>query len=505
MPNPSAPSEKGWDPEAPGDERIEFWGNVPFVLLHAGCLLVFWTGVSRAAIAVFFLTLVPRMFGLTAGYHRYFSHKSFKTSRVFQFMLGLLGASSLQKDPMWWAAHHRNHHRYADTELDSHPPLTRGFFWAHMGWFMCKKNANLHPDPLVPDLAAYPELVFLNRHQKIPAFVMLGSLMALGCYLQYAHPGLHTTMGQIVTWGFFISTVFLHHVTFMVNSVSHLWGPRRFQTKDFSRNNAMVAFLTMGEGWHNNHHRYPSSERQGFYWWEMDMTHYVLTLLSWFGIVWDLRKPPREIYEEAKRGARALKNVASMAITLLLCGATAFAAPEAPQQAGTKCVDQRCFSEVRDIGGTQTPLRGVAKLDFLRMDLYTAAFYAPNDAASSDQVLGDVPKALVIEYHRGIKTKWMNEAAEKTLKKNPKVNLPAIQERVDQIAAAYKKVEKGDRYELVYEPGKGTSLYLNGNLQVTIPGEDFAAAYFGIWVSDYPAKKSLRDKLLNSGQGAPKA
>lgn len=297
-------------PEAPArdDERIELLGNLPFIFLHAGCLLVLVTGWSPAAIAVFFLTLLPRMFGLTAGYHRYFSHRSFKTSRFFQFVLAFLGACSLQKDPLWWAAHHRQHHRFADTEFDAHPPGVRGFFWAHMGWVMCKKNANLKPDELVPDLMVYPELRFLHEHQKFPALFMLGMLTAAGYAMEHFAPHLGTSPLQIVVWGFFISTIVLHHVTFMVNSVAHLWGGRRFNTRDMSHNNAFVAILTMGEGWHNNHHRFPSSERMGFYWWEIDMTHYILKVLSWFGVVWDLRKPPREVYEEAKRIAAARKS-----------------------------------------------------------------------------------------------------------------------------------------------------------------------------------------------------
>jgi len=286
------PGIDGWGTEA--DKKIEFFGNIPFVLLHAGCLLAFLTGVSKGAIAIFFLTLIPRMFGLTAGYHRYFSHRSFKTSRVFQFVLALLGASSLQKDPMWWAAHHRNHHIYADTAQDSHSPIVQGFFWSHMGWFMCKKNANLHPDPYVPDLAKYPELVFLNRHQKIPALGFLLLINILGYVLQAYFPQLGVTWGQTVVWGFFISTIALHHITFCVNSVSHLIGSRPYDSVDESRNNPVIAFLAMGEGWHNNHHKFPYSEKHGHYWWQIDMTHGILRFLSWFGIVWDLNLPRKQ-------------------------------------------------------------------------------------------------------------------------------------------------------------------------------------------------------------------
>lgn len=283
-----------------GDERIEFWGNLPFIFLHVGCLLVFWVGWSVPAVTVAFILLVFRMFGLTGGYHRYFSHRSYKTSRAFQFILAIWGSCAFQKDPMWWAAHHRHHHRYADTERDSHSPIKRSFFWSHMGWVMTKKNANLVPDELVPDLAVYPELKFLNKHQKVPAFIMLGLLIGIGFWLEKAMPETGVTMGQIIVWGFFVSTIVLHHVTFLVNSAAHLWGTRRYDVKDGSRNNWIVAILTMGEGWHNNHHRYPSSERQGFFWWEIDMTHYFLKVLSWFGIVWDLTEPPKEILEDPK-------------------------------------------------------------------------------------------------------------------------------------------------------------------------------------------------------------
>ncbi len=276
------------------ENRIEFWGNLPFILLHAGCLGVFLTGVSPAALIVFFITFALRMFGVTAGYHRYFSHRTYKTSRVFQYVLALLGAAALQKDHLWWAAHHRNHHRYTETQRDEHSPIIHGFFWAHVGWFMCKRNANLKPDALVPDLVKFPELVFLNRHQKIAAFSFLGLLMAFGYFAEFHAPQWGLTLGQTLVWGFFISTVFLYHTTFMVNSVSHLWGTQPYDTKDSSRNNFLVAFLTFGEGWHNNHHRYPASEKHGLRWWEIDLTHGILKFLSWFGIVWDLSEARKE-------------------------------------------------------------------------------------------------------------------------------------------------------------------------------------------------------------------
>ncbi len=286
----------------PEGAQVEFLGNLPFLILHLGCLLVFWVGVTPGAVLIGFLLLLPRMFGLTAGYHRYFSHRSYKTSRVFQFVLAWLGAMSIQKDPLWWAAHHRNHHRFTDTAKDAHSPRMFGFFWAHMGWVMCKKNANLIPDDLVPDLIKYPELKFLNRHQKWPVLFYAGLVAGLGFAVEKWLPGWNTTAGQVFVWGFFVSTIALHHCTFLVNSAAHLWGSRSFETNEDSRNNGLVAFLTMGEGWHNNHHRYPGSERQGFFWWEWDVTHYLLRLLSLAGVVWELQKPPASVLQESLSG-----------------------------------------------------------------------------------------------------------------------------------------------------------------------------------------------------------
>lgn len=284
----------------PENAQVEFLGNLPFILLHLGCLAVFWVGTTPLAVTLAFLLILPRMFGLTAGYHRYFSHRSFKTSRIFQFILAFLGATSIQKDPLWWAAHHRHHHRAADTEKDAHSPQTHSLFWSHMGWVMCKKNADLVPDELVPDLAKFPELVFLNRHQKWPVIFYAGFVLILGLFVQWVFPQFHTSAAQVFVWGFFVSTICLHHATFLVNSAAHIWGARAYETGEGSRNNWVVAFLTMGEGWHNNHHRYPGSERQGFFWWQIDMTHYLLRVLSWFRIVWDLQSPPQEVLKEAR-------------------------------------------------------------------------------------------------------------------------------------------------------------------------------------------------------------
>jgi stearoyl-CoA desaturase (delta-9 desaturase) len=231
----------------------------------------FWLGVAAYWI---------RMFGITGGYHRYFSHRSYSTSRVFQFVLAWLGCSAMQKGPLWWAAHHRDHHKYSDGPLDPHSPITTNFLWSHVGWVLSDEYVETNWRR-VKDWTRYPELRWLNSWHWVP-----GICWAVVCWLIAGWSGL--------VWGFFVSTVLLYHGTFLVNSVCHIFGHRRYPTKDASRNNLVVALLTCGEGWHNNHHFYPASVNQGFHWWEIDASYCVLRMLSWVGIVWKLRKPPAE-------------------------------------------------------------------------------------------------------------------------------------------------------------------------------------------------------------------
>ena len=282
-------------------DRIDWIGNLPFLGIHLGCLLVLWTGISGIALAIGLMTLLLRMFGLTAGYHRFFCHRTFKTSRVFQFVLAWLGASSAQKGPLWWAGHHRHHHRHADTDDDVHPPDAKGFFWAHAGWIMCPRNQPTRLE-LVLDFSKYRELRWLDDNHYVAPVSLAVALYALGQWLETGYPTLGTNGGQLVTIAFCCSTTLLYHVTFAVNSFGHRYGSRRFSTNDTSRNSFWLALLTAGEGWHNNHHRYPVSERQGFYWWEIDMTHYGVKLLSWLRIVWDIRGPSGAVVKEGALG-----------------------------------------------------------------------------------------------------------------------------------------------------------------------------------------------------------
>jgi len=256
------------------DEHVKVTPSAAFLLAHLLPLLAILTGVGFADWMLLLVTYWVRIFFITAGYHRYFAHRAFSTNRVFQFVLALGGATAVQKGPLWWAANHRLHHRHTDTIRDSHSPI-KGIFYSHMGWIMAPHADETRMDAIA-DFAKYPELRFLNRQDWIAPWTL-----AMTCLWVGGWSGL--------LWGFFLSTVLVWHSTFMVNSVAHLWGTRRFATDDSSRNNFLVAFLTMGEGWHNNHHHIASSVKQGIRWWEIDATYYVLRVLSWFHIVTDLR------------------------------------------------------------------------------------------------------------------------------------------------------------------------------------------------------------------------
>lgn len=281
------------------EEAIDWVRIIPFVFLHLCCLAIFVVGWSPVAIAVAVFMYVARMFAITSFYHRYFSHKAFKTSRPVQFIFALLGASATQRGPLWWAAHHRHHHLHADTEKDIHTPK-RGFMWSHMGWFMCEKHFSTQYH-YVKDLQKYPELVWLDRYDLvIPALTAL-FLFGLGALLAYLAPGLGTDGLQMVVWGYVVSTVVLFHATFSINSLAHKFGSRSFPTKDDSRNNWLLALVTLGEGWHNNHHFAPGSARQGFRWWEVDISYYILKVLSWMGLVWELKPVPNKVHNHYKR------------------------------------------------------------------------------------------------------------------------------------------------------------------------------------------------------------
>jgi stearoyl-CoA desaturase (delta-9 desaturase) len=283
-------------------DDIIYPNTAAFIAVHLAPIAAFWTGVTTTSILMAITLYVVRMFGVTGGYHRYFSHRTFKTSRFGQFLFALLAMSSAQKSILWWAALHRHHHLHSDQPEDVHSPVHRSFFYSHVGWIFDKKHDKTRIED-VPDLAKYPELVFLDRFQLVPPFVL-----AVICFLVDGWSGLFI--------GFFLSTVFLYHGTFFINSLAHVHGKQRYVTGDDSRNNWWLALITLGEGWHNNHHAYQRSTRQGFRWYEIDITYYILRALSWTGFVWDLGEPPAEVVRNERRlGKAVLEKVARQLAT----------------------------------------------------------------------------------------------------------------------------------------------------------------------------------------------
>jgi len=257
---------------------VAFWAVHVAAIAGVAYLGFSWRGVVLAIVVYF-----ARMVLVTAGYHRYFAHRTFRTSRAVQFLLALGAQSAAQRGVLWWAGHHRWHHKHSDGPEDVHSPRRRGFWYSHIGWVISPTWDDTNP-AMVSDLAKYPELRFLNRDviHMLPTVALALAFLLLG--------GLHG-----LVWGYFVTTVLVWHGSFSVNSLSHLFGKRRYRTTDDSRNSMLLALLTTGEGWHNNHHHYQSSANQGFRWWEIDLTYYVLRLGAAVGLIWDLRRPPRNV------------------------------------------------------------------------------------------------------------------------------------------------------------------------------------------------------------------
>jgi stearoyl-CoA desaturase (delta-9 desaturase) len=282
-----------------GDKHddIIYPSTIPFILVHLGCFAAIWTGVTWEAIILCVVLYWSRIFAIGAGYHRYFSHRAYSTSRAFQFILALLAQTTTQKSVIWWASKHRHHHLHSDTVEDVHSPRHKGFIYSHLGWIFARKHDG--PDlAKVADLTRYPELMWLHKFEIVPGIALAGV-----CFLIAGWSGLVV--------GFLWSTVLVYHATFCINSLAHVSGRVRYLTGDDSRNNWLLAIFTMGEGWHNNHHAYQGSVRQGFRWWEFDPTYYVLRALSWTGLVWDLKTPPEPVLRNEQRlGVKVINRAA---------------------------------------------------------------------------------------------------------------------------------------------------------------------------------------------------
>lgn len=270
---------------------VDWLRVLPFLALHLLCFAVIWVGWSVTAVTVAAGMYVVRMLAITGGYHRYFCHRAYRTSRAWQLVIAVLGNMAAQRGPLWWAAHHRHHHRHVEKPQDVHSPIQHGFWWSHIFW-LTTRQAFATDYSYVQDWVKYPELRFLNRFSNLVPVLTVAALYALGAALAAWAPSLGTNGPQMVIWGFVISTVVLYHATFTINSLDHLVGRRRFDTPDNSRNNWALAVLTFGEGWHNNHHRFPGSARQGLAWYELDLTWWVLRGLAATGLIRDLKPLP---------------------------------------------------------------------------------------------------------------------------------------------------------------------------------------------------------------------
>jgi stearoyl-CoA desaturase (Delta-9 desaturase) len=274
-----------------------------FWIVQASALLVLTVPFRWAYVGLWAASHFVRALGLTLMYHRYYAHRAFKMNRGARFVWTLIGTAAMQKGPIWWAGHHVTHHKFADREGDPHSPMISGFYYAHVGWFLhdTKYDALEANNPVVRDFAKFPEIAWLEKYH-----IVAPTVLAIAMYAYGGWPWL--------VYGFCLPTMTLAHATFCINTVNHLFGSRRFETLDDSRNNPITAFFAVGEGWHNNHHRYQRAARNGFYWWEFDLTWYTMKAMAALGLVWDMQQVPKRIYEEARqlKARRADQKVTSV-------------------------------------------------------------------------------------------------------------------------------------------------------------------------------------------------
>lgn len=302
---------------SPKKDSLSTLSLIGFILVSSSALIAFFVPFSWELVWIAVASYFLRMFGITAGYHRYFAHNAYKTSRFMQFIIGFIGGAAMQKGPLWWGAHHRDHHRYSDTDKDLHSPR-HGFWHSHMLWFLDPKVDEYDPKK-IKEYTKYPEIVFIDKYYWIPPLVY-AILLYIGGYFFSGRDHLYAF--SVLTWGYAVSTFFLGHGTWTINSLTHVIGKKRYESGDDSKNHWLLAFITMGEGWHNNHHYYRHSANMGFYWYEYDISYYVLKVLSWLGLVWDLKKPPAHVLEEGKMqdalrsGKSKFKNLSGEWVTI---------------------------------------------------------------------------------------------------------------------------------------------------------------------------------------------
>jgi len=354
-------------------DRVDLVRIMPFVILHFACFAVIWVGWSPVAVWTAVALYFIRMFAVTGIHHRYFSHKTYSTSRAGQFFLAQWAATTVQRGSLWWAYHHRHHHQHSGDPEDAHSPHVHGFLWSHIGWITSRRNFPTDYTK-IKDLAKFPELVWLNRFDLVVPILFATATLVAGILLETYAPGLGTNGPQMLVWGFFISTTVLFHGTACINSMAHLMGKRRFKTDDDSRNSFILTIITLGEGWHNNHHRFQSCTRNGFYWWEIDPTYYGLKILSWTGLIWGLKPVPQSILDEgahadhhasviaaaaaraASAGAHdysALRRIVPVATAMAVATATASSA-NLPKKADGPAIRKDLSEEAHNMGTTKS-------------------------------------------------------------------------------------------------------------------------------------------------------
>jgi stearoyl-CoA desaturase (delta-9 desaturase) len=274
-----------------------------FWAVQASAVLVFFVPFTWGLLALWAVSHFSRAVGLTLAFHRYFAHRAFQMNRATRFFWAFVGTAAMQKGPLWWAGHHVNHHRFADREGDPHSPMVSGVYYAHIGWFLNDaRNDRLEPtNPVVRDFSTAPEIAFLDRYFFVPPLLLATTMFLMGGFTW-------------LVWGFCVPTMTLAHATFAINTVNHMFGSRRFDTIDESRNNPLTALFAAGEGWHNNHHRYQRAARNGFYWWEIDLTWYAIRAMALLGLAWDLQPVPDRVYAEARatKARRASQPIPSI-------------------------------------------------------------------------------------------------------------------------------------------------------------------------------------------------
>jgi stearoyl-CoA desaturase (delta-9 desaturase) len=284
---------------------LTFTAIVVFWTVQASALLAFFVPLSWPLAALWAASHFVRAIGLTLAFHRYFAHRAFQMSRAARVFWTLVGTAAMQKGPLWWAGHHVNHHRFADRDGDPHSPAVSGFYYAHIGWFLndARHDRIESGNAVMRDFGGVPEIAWLDRYYFAPPLALAAAMYLAGGF-------------EWLVWGFCVPTVTLAHATFAINTVNHLFGSRRFDTMDDSRNNAVTAVFAVGEGWHNNHHRYQRAARNGFFWWEFDPTWYVIRAMAAVGLAWDVQVVPVRVYAEA-RARRAGRRMMGRAPTPL--------------------------------------------------------------------------------------------------------------------------------------------------------------------------------------------